>query len=120
MDRTALARLMSSICRFLDPADAATAEAGADVEILDSRRPRQLAANSKPTWRSGSCSRWSRFALDPGSELACCRWVAERAAAATGPGAVAVSRRLARCDLRTGGPLIPAPITQLLFSPLLL
>ena len=40
--------------------------------------------------------------------LACCRWVAERVASATGPGAVAVSRRLARCDLRTCGPLITA------------
>ncbi len=38
VDRTALARLLSSISRFLTPEQAMSAAAGADVEVLDSRR----------------------------------------------------------------------------------
>ncbi len=38
VDRAALARLVSSISRFLTPEQAATAAAGGEVEILDSRR----------------------------------------------------------------------------------
>ena len=38
VDRDALARLVSSICRFLTPEQAATAAAGVQVEVLGSRR----------------------------------------------------------------------------------
>ena len=38
VDRDALARLVASISRFLTPEQAASATAGADVEVLDSRR----------------------------------------------------------------------------------
>jgi hypothetical protein len=38
VDRDALARLVSSISRFLEPGRAVAAAAGAEVEILDSRR----------------------------------------------------------------------------------
>lgn len=38
VDREALARLVSSISRFLEPAEAIAAASGSDVEIVDSRR----------------------------------------------------------------------------------
>jgi hypothetical protein len=38
VDRAGLARLVSSISRFLDPEQAVAAAAGAEVEVLDSRR----------------------------------------------------------------------------------
>jgi hypothetical protein len=38
VDRDALARLVSSISRFLEPERAVAAAAGAEVENLDSRR----------------------------------------------------------------------------------
>jgi hypothetical protein len=38
VDREALARLVSSISRFLEPAEAVAAASGSDVEIVDSRR----------------------------------------------------------------------------------
>src|SRR5665648_509715 len=38
VDRDALARLVSSISRFLTPEQAATAAAGVEVEVIDSRR----------------------------------------------------------------------------------
>jgi hypothetical protein len=38
VDRAGLARLVSSISRFLDPATALAAACGMDVEVLDSRR----------------------------------------------------------------------------------
>jgi hypothetical protein len=38
VDRVALARLVNSISRFLTPEQAASAAAGAEVEVLDSRR----------------------------------------------------------------------------------
>ena len=38
VDRAALGRLVSSISRFLTPEQALTAGAGAEVEVLDSRR----------------------------------------------------------------------------------
>jgi hypothetical protein len=38
VDRQALSRLVSSIGRFLDPADAVAAASGSDVEITDARR----------------------------------------------------------------------------------
>ena len=96
----ALARLVSSISRFLDPADAVAAAAGADVEVLDSRRLggawtldalwarlgigaalRKAATGRKLD--AGLAERVvfamvAQRALEPGSKLACCRWVAER------------------------------------------
>ncbi len=102
VDRAALRRLVTSISRFLDPADAVTATAGSDVEIVDVRR---LGA----TWTLGRL--WDRlgvgaavhraaagrrldgtltervvFALlaqracETGSKLAATGWVAERVA----------------------------------------
>ena len=38
VDREGLARLVRSISRFLDPEQAVAAAAGAEVEVLDSRR----------------------------------------------------------------------------------
>ena len=38
VDRDALARLVRSISRFLEPEQAVTAARGAEVEVLDSRR----------------------------------------------------------------------------------
>ena len=38
VDRAGLARLVSSILRFLDPAQAVAAAARAEVEVLDARR----------------------------------------------------------------------------------
>ena len=38
VDREGLARLVSSISRFLTPEQAAAAAAGGEVEIMDSRR----------------------------------------------------------------------------------
>ncbi len=102
VDRAALKRLVASISRFLDPADVVAAAAGADVEVLDSRR-------LGGTWtldrlwqrlgigaalRTAAAGRRldadavervvfalvAQRALEPGSKLACCRWVAERVA----------------------------------------
>src|SRR5262249_48965369 len=39
VDRQALARLVASISRFLDPSQAVAAAAGAEVEVIDSRKP---------------------------------------------------------------------------------
>ncbi|HEY6854553.1 MAG TPA: transposase, partial [Gemmatimonadales bacterium] len=102
VDRAALARLVSSISRFLDPADAVAAAAGAEVEILDSRRLGG-AWTLDQLWqrlgigaalRTAAAGRKldaeliervvfalvAQRALEPGSKLACCRWVAERVA----------------------------------------
>ena len=88
VDRAALARLVSSISRFLDPATAVTAAAVAEVEVLDSRR---LGA----VWTLDRlCEAVERvcFALvaqracEPGSKLAGTRWVAERVAVEGCPG----------------------------------
>jgi len=38
VDRAGLARLVASISRFLDPAEATAASSGTEVEVLDSRR----------------------------------------------------------------------------------
>lgn len=102
VDRAALARLVSSISRFLDPADAISAASGADVEVLDSRRLggawtldqlwsrlgigaalRTAAAGRKLDAKLAErvvFALVAQRALDPGSKLACCRWVAERVA----------------------------------------
>jgi transposase len=102
VDRAALARLVSSISRFLDPADAMVAAGRAEVEVLDCRRLggawvldrvwerlgvgtaiRRVAADRK---LEGQVVERVLFALvahralEPGSKLAATRWVAERVA----------------------------------------
>jgi transposase len=105
VDRAALARLVSSISRFLTPeqaAVAAAATAGGQVEVLDSRRLggawtldrlwerlgigaalRQVAAGRRC---DGAAVERVLFALvaqralEPGSKLAATRWIAERVA----------------------------------------
>jgi hypothetical protein len=106
VDRAGLARLVASISRFLDPADAVTAVAAAEgtltgqVEILDCRRMgaawlldrlwqrlgigaaiRTVAAGRMID--PGAAERVifamvAQRGLEPGSKLACTRWVAER------------------------------------------
>ena len=100
VDRAALARLVASISRFLDPAQAVTAAAGADVEVLDSRRlggawvldqlwqrlgigaaVRRVAASGKvdgPFAERVIFALVAHRALEPGSKLAATRWVAQR------------------------------------------
>lgn len=102
VDRDALARLVASICRFLTPEQAMVAAAGAQVEVLDSRRlggawvldqvwgnigiadaVRRVAAGRR---LDGDAVERVLFALvaqralEPGSKLAATRWVAERVA----------------------------------------
>ena len=102
VDRQALARLVSSISRFLTPEQAMSAAAGADVEVLDSRRLggawtldrvwerlgigaaiRRVAAGRR---LDGDAVERVVFALvaqralEPGSKLAGTKWVAERVA----------------------------------------
>jgi hypothetical protein len=102
VDRAGLARLVSSISRFLDPATAVAAASGMDVEVLDSRRlggawtldrvwerlgigaairsaanGRRLAAD---TVERVIFALVAQRALEPGSKLAATRWVAERVA----------------------------------------
>ena len=100
VDRAALARLVSSISRFLDPGQAATAAAGVEVEVVDSRRLggawvldrlwqglgigaaiRRVAATRKVDGEFAERVMFAlvaQRALEPGSKLACTRWVAER------------------------------------------
>src|SRR5512135_376857 len=111
VDRAALSRLVASISRFLDPADAVaataaasqsstTAGAGALIEVLDSRRLggawvldhlwerlgigtaiRRVAGRRRI---DGAFAERVIFALvaqralEPGSKLACTKWVAQR------------------------------------------
>ena len=102
VDRQALARLVASISRFLTPEQAATAAAGAEVEVLDSRHlggawtldrvwerlgigaaVRRVAERRR---LDGQATERVLFALvaqralEPGSKLAGTRWVAERVA----------------------------------------
>jgi hypothetical protein len=102
VDRAALARLVSSISRFLTPEQAATAAAGGGVEVLDSRRLgaawtldrlwerlgigaaiRRVAAGRR---LDGDAVERVVFALvcqracEPGSKLAATTWVAQRVA----------------------------------------
>jgi hypothetical protein len=102
VDRQALARLVSSISRFLTPEQAVSAAAGAEVEILDSRHLggawtldriwerlgigaaiRRVAAGRR---LDGDAVERVVFALvaqralEPGSKLAGTKWVAERVA----------------------------------------
>ena len=108
VDRDALARLVSSISRFLTPEQAATAAAGAEVEILDSRRLGGAWTLDRVWERLGIGAAIRRVAksrrldgeavervvfalvaqraLEPGSKLAATSWVAERVAIEGCPG----------------------------------
>ena len=107
IDRAALARLVSSISRFLEPTDAVTAAEGSDVEIVDARRlggayvldelwhrlgiARALHLAAKDRRLEGEVVERIVFALvaqrclEPGSKLACVSWAAERVALSSCP-----------------------------------
>ena len=100
VDRDALARLVSSISRFLEPEQAVAAAAGAEVEIVDSRRLGGAWTLDRIWERLGIGAAIRRAAggrrldaeatervlfalvaqraLEPGSKLAATGWVAER------------------------------------------
>jgi transposase len=102
VDREGLARLVSSISRFLTPEQAAAAAAGGEVEIVDSRRLggawtldrlwerlgvgaaiRRVAAGRRLDGEAVErvvFALVAQRALEPGSKLAATRWVAERVA----------------------------------------
>jgi hypothetical protein len=102
VDRDALARLVASISRFLTPEQAVAAAAGVEVEVLDSRRLGGAWTLDRVWERLGVGAAIRRVAqdrrldgeavervlfalvaqraLEPGSKLACTRWVAERVA----------------------------------------
>jgi hypothetical protein len=102
VDRAGLARLVSSISRFLDPATAVAAARGLEVEVLDSRRLGGAWTLDRIWERLGigaairAAARGRRLdveavervifalvaqrALEPGSKLAATRWVSERVA----------------------------------------
>ena len=108
VDRQALARLVSSISRFLTPEQAMSAAAGADVEVLDSRHLggawtldrvwerlgigaaiRRVAAGRRLDGEAVERVLFAlvaQRALEPGSKLAGTRWVAERVAIEGCPG----------------------------------
>jgi transposase len=108
VDREALARLVASISRFLDPEQAITAAHTGEIEILDSRRfggawvldqlwnrlgigaaLHQVAADRRPdaaTTERVLFSLVAQRALEPGSKLAATGWVGERVAIADCPG----------------------------------
>ena len=107
VDREALARLVSSISRFLEPAEAAAAAEGSDVEIIDVRRfggtyvldelwhrlgiARALMEAAGGRRLSGEVVERVLFALvaqrclEPASKLACVSWVQERVAISSCP-----------------------------------
>jgi hypothetical protein len=102
VDREALARLVSSISRFLEPEQAVAAAAGAEVEIVDSRRLGGAWTLDRIWERLGIGAAIRRAAdgrrldaavvervifalvaqraLEPGSKLAATSWVAQRVA----------------------------------------
>jgi len=102
VDREALRRLVASISRVLDPAEAVAAGSGLDVEIVDSRRCggayvldalferlgiskalRQAAAGRRLDAEAVEriCfALIAQRALEPGSKLAATRWTRERVA----------------------------------------
>jgi transposase len=102
VDREGLARLVSSISRFLTPEQAAAAAAGGEVEIVDSRQLggawtldrlwerlgvgaaiRRVAAGRRLDGEAVErvvFALVAQRALEPGSKLAATRWVAERVA----------------------------------------
>src|SRR5665647_2116505 len=108
VDRAALARLVTSISRFLTPAEAVAAVHGAEVEVVDSRRMGGAWTLDRIWERLGIGAAIRRVAtgrrldgdavervvfalvaqraLEPGSKLAATRWVAERVAIENLPG----------------------------------
>ena len=102
VDRAALARLVSSISRFLTPQEAAAAATGMDVEVVDSRRLGGAWTLDRVSERLGIGAAIRKAAtgrrldgevvervvftlvaqraLEPGSKLAATKWVAERVA----------------------------------------
>jgi hypothetical protein len=102
VDREALARLVSSISRFLEPEQAVAAAAGAEVEVVESRRLGGAWTLDRIWERLGIGAAIRRAAegrrldgeatervifalvaqraLEPGSKLAATGWVAERVA----------------------------------------
>jgi hypothetical protein len=102
VDREALRRLVASISRFLDPADAVAAAAGTDVEVIDARHlggafvldrlweRLGIGEALRHAARGRRLDAWATervvFALvaqrclEPASKLACTRWVDERVA----------------------------------------
>jgi len=102
VDRAALARLVSSISRFLTPEQAMSAAAGVEVEVLDSRHLGGAWTLDRVWERLGIGAAIRRVAvgrrldgdavervvfalvaqraLEPGSKLAGTKWVAERVA----------------------------------------
>jgi len=102
VDREALRRLVASVSRFLEPAQAVAATAGSDVEIIDSRRfggafvldqlwerlgigPALRRAAAGRRLDAGVTERVlfalvANRCLEPSSKLAACRWVTERVA----------------------------------------
>ncbi len=100
VDRAALARLVSSISRFLTPQEAVAAATGMEVEVLDSRRLGGVwtldrvwerlgigaAIRKAATGRRLDAQAVERVvfalvaqrALEPGSKLAATKWVTER------------------------------------------
>ena len=108
VDREALARLVSSISRFLEPAEAMSATEGSEVEIVDSRRfggayvldeiwhrlgiARALMDAAGGRRLSGEIVERVLFGLvaqrclEPASKLACVSWVQERVAIRSCPG----------------------------------
>jgi hypothetical protein len=100
VDRAALARLVASISRFLNPAQAVGAATGAEVEVVDSRRLggawvldqlwqrleigaaiRRVAEGRKVDGEFAErviFALVAQRALEPGSKLAATRWVAQR------------------------------------------
>jgi hypothetical protein len=102
VDREALARLVSSISRFLEPAEAIRATSGSEVEVVDSRRfggayvlralwerlgiADALMRGAEGRRLSADLVEQVLFALvanrclEPGSKLAATHWVEERVA----------------------------------------
>ena len=102
VDRAALARLVSSISRFLTPEEAAAAATGMEVEVVDARRlggawtldrvwerlcigaaVRRAAEGRRLDGQAVErvvFALVAQRALEPGSKLAATKWVAERVA----------------------------------------
>ena len=107
VDREALRRLVASIGRFLEPAEAVAATEGTDVEILDARRfggayvldelwhrlgiARALQGAARDRRLDGDVAERVLFALvaqrclEPASKLACVSWARERVALTSCP-----------------------------------
>ena len=107
VDREALRRLVASISRFLEPAEAVAATEGSDVEIIDARRfggayvldelwgrlgiARALRHAAKDRRIDGEVVERVLFALvaqrclEPASKLACVSWTRERVALSACP-----------------------------------